>query len=275
MPQPIDLAFALTLQPEKAIEYFRAKGYAVTWSWRELWQQAQAKAFTVAGVMKMDVLQDIRQSVDDALAKGETYAGFEKQLQPILERKGWWGRGAQIDPETGEMAGKGLTPHRLATIYQTNLQTAYMAGRYQAQMANVQNRPYWQYVAVMDRRTRPTHAAMNGLVFRADDPFWSSFYPPNGFRCRCRVSALDGADLKSDGLALSSSQGRLSEIDVPTSRKPDAPTAKVTRFEHAPGKYVAPDVGWSYNPGKAAWKPDLAQYPADLARQYRDRNPGK
>lgn len=274
-PSEIDLLFAFQLTPEKAIQYFRQKGYAISWSWLDVWQQAQAKAFTVAGVMKMDVLQDIRQAVDKALAKGQTYADFKKSLIPTLQRRGWWGRHAQTDMETGEMAGKGLTPWRLKTIYQTNLQTAYGAGRYNAFMENVQARPYWQYTAVMDRRTRPTHAAMHGLVFRADDPFWDSFYPPNGFNCRCRVRALDGENMKERSLDLSSSKGRLSKIDVPTSPRPDAPTAEVTRFEYAPRKYVAPDAGWSYNPGKAAWQPDLGKYPADLVKHFNDRTQGQ
>lgn len=274
-PSNIDILYALQLPPEKAIEYFRQKGYAISWSWLDVWQEAQAKAFTVAGVMKMDVLQDIRQAVDKALANGQTYSDFEKALIPTLQRRGWWGRDAQVDTRTGEVKGKGLTPWRLKTIYQTNLQTAYMAGRYKAFMENVEARPYWQYTAVMDRRTRPTHAAMNGLVFRADDPFWESFYPPNGYNCRCRVRALDGDNLKERGIDLSSSKGRLSQIEVPTSARTDALTAEVTRFEYAPQKYVAPDPGWSYNPGKAAWQPDLSKYSPDLVNQYNDRNPGK
>lgn len=274
MATQIDLAYALTLPPEQAIAYFREKGYAITWGWQELWQEAQAKAFTIAGVTKMDVLMDIRQAVDTALAKGETYSQFARDLAPVLQAKGWFGRGAQIDPETGEMPGKALTPWRLKTIYQTNLQTAYMAGRYKTQMENVAERPFWQYVAVMDRRTRPSHAALNGLVFRADDPFWQSFYPPCGFNCRCRVRALDRENMDSRKLLLSSSQGRLSEIRVPTSQHPDAPTVPVTRFQLAPGKFVAPDPGWNYNPGRA-WKPELEKYPTDLVRQYRDRPQGQ
>lgn len=268
MASEVDLAFVFQLPPEKAIEYFRQKGYAISWSWLEVWQEAQAQAFTVAGVMKMDVLQDIRQAVDSALANGQTYADFEKALIPTLQRRGWWGKNAQTNTETGEMAGKGLTPWRLQTIYQTNLQTAYQAGRYKAFMGMVEDRPFWQYTAVMDRRTRPSHAALNGLVFRADDPIWQSFYPPNGYNCRCRVRTLDGGTMQDRGLDLSSSKNRLSEIRVPTSSEPNAPKAAVTRFEFSPGKYIAPDVGWSYNPGQAAWQPDLAKYPKDLRDQY-------
>lgn len=271
-PSNLDLLYALQLPPEKAIAFFRQKGFVISWSWLDVWQDAQAQAFTVAGVMKMEVLQDIRYAVDGALAHGKTYADFEQGMISTLQRRGWWGKHAQVDPETGEMTGKGLTPWRLKTIYQTNLQTAYMAGRYKAFMENVQSRPYWQYTAIMDRRTRPSHAAMNGLVFRADDPIWNSFYPPNGFNCRCRVRALDGENLKERKLDLSSSEGRLSMRDVPTSPRPDAPTVTVARFEHSPNKYTSPDPGWSYNPGKAVWQPDLSKYPSDLVKQYRDRS---
>jgi len=272
---PVDLSFALTLPPEKAIAYFQAKGYAITWRWTDLWQEAQAKAFTVAGVTRMDMLQDIREAVDKAISSGTTYADFEKTLVPILQAKGWWGRDAQTDKETGEVAGKGLTPWRMKTIYETNVQTAYAAGRYKRFMDNVADRPYWMYSAVMDRRTRPSHAALNGLVFRADDPFWDSFYPPNGFRCRCSVRALDAEDLKSRSLELSRAQGRLDSVEVPVSRHSGAETVEVARFEYAPKKFITPDPGWSYNPGKTAWQPDLGKYSGDLVKQYDARNKGR
>lgn len=81
------------------------------------------------------------------------------------------------------------------------MQTSYMTGRYATQMDNVDNRPYWEYVAVMDSSTRPEHAMLNGMVYRYDDPFWKSFYPPNGCNCRCRVNALSDYRLKQKKLA--------------------------------------------------------------------------
>ena len=41
MPK-VDLAYCMTLPPRKAVEYLKNKGYAVTWDWEELWQEAQA-----------------------------------------------------------------------------------------------------------------------------------------------------------------------------------------------------------------------------------------
>lgn len=254
MPAP-DLAFAIGLEPAAAIDYFRAKGYQIGFSWQDVWQEAHAKAFTVAGVMKADVLADLRGGVADALAKGSTRAEFSQAMEALLRQKGWWGKDAQTDKATGEMHGKGLTPRRLATIFDTNIQTAYAAGRYRALQANVADRPYWQYVAVLDSRTRPRHRALNGRTFRHDDPVWGAIFPPNGFRCRCSVRGLVRGDLQDLGIDLSSSAGRLSDIEVPTSRKPGAPTARVTRFEMSPGEYFAPDPGWNYNPGAASLKP--------------------
>ncbi|URL07494.1 hypothetical protein L4F92_05200 [Avibacterium sp. 21-595] len=40
---------------------------------------------------------------------------------------------------------------------------------------NVDSRPYWQYSAVNDDRTRPSHSAMNGLVYAYDDPSGTPF----------------------------------------------------------------------------------------------------
>uniref|UniRef100_UPI0018AC3C76 phage head morphogenesis protein n=1 Tax=Burkholderia pseudomallei TaxID=28450 RepID=UPI0018AC3C76 len=180
----VDLAYAIGLEPEKAIAYFESKGYQIGFRWQDVAAEAHAKAFTVAGVMKLDVLQDIRRALATSLKTGTTFDEFKQQLSPILERKGWLGQGMIVDPDTGEIEGKRLTPRRLQTIFQTNMQSAYMAGRYATQLEQVDTHPYWEYVAVLDSRTRPAHRALAGAIYRYDDPFWLTFYPPNGYRCR-------------------------------------------------------------------------------------------
>lgn len=265
----VDLSAVFGMPPEKAIEYFRAKGYAITWSWQDLWQEAQARAFTVAKVMNIDILNDIRSALDDALNNGTTFHEFQKKLTPILQAKGWWGKTEHINTLTGEIGTAQLgSPRRLKTIYQTNLQTAYMTGRYRSMMENVGTHPYWQYVAVLDGRTRPTHRAMNGRVFRYDDPLWGAMYPPNGFNCRCRVSAISEFESKRDGITVESSDGKLIEHDI---RMKDGSTVpgKALRIKvDGQNKLFAPDAGWSYNPGRAAFQPELDKYDYHVARQY-------
>ena len=200
LSDPVDLSYAIGLDPAEAVEYFRGKGYQITWNWMDMWQEAHAKAFTVAKAMKLDILQDIRQAVDGTISKGLTFEQFQDQLMPILKQKGWWGKLLTEDGKTVQLG----CPHRLNTIFRTNMQTAYMAGRYKQQVENADDRPYWQYVAVMDSRTRPEHTMLHGKVFRFDDPFWKTHYPPLGFRCRCRVRALTAKQVKDRGLTVES-----------------------------------------------------------------------
>ncbi len=258
----VDLLYAIGLPPEKAIEYFKNKGYAFSWSWRDLWQEAQARAFTVAKAMRLDVLQTIRDEVQKALDEGLTFADFQKDLEPKLKALGWWGKEEHIDTTTGEVTQAQLgSPYRLQTIYRTNLQTSYMAGRYRDFMENVDARPYWQYVAVMDSKTRPTHAALNGLVFRYDDPFWDTHYPPNDWNCRCRVRALSDRDIVKRGLDVSTGEGHLTNETVMSRGKP----VDVTVYS-AGNIRMAPGPGWNYNPGAVDWKPDLNRYDPDIRK---------
>ena len=126
----------------------------------------------------------------------------------------------------------------------------YQTGRYKTQIENTDNRPYWQYVAVLDQRTRAEHAQLHDLVFPHDDPFWSSFYPPNGWRCRCRVRALSPRNVKKRNLYVESSSGRLSQEDRLVSKKSGQYQPVTVYTDPLTGKQIAPDVGWSYNPAK-------------------------
>ena len=251
MPDLPDLHFAIGLPPERAIAYFKAKGYAITFDWHEHLATAQAKAFTVAKCVKLDILADIRDAVQKALDEGMPLRQFQKELTPKLQAKGWWGRQEITDPRTGEVRRAQLgSPWRLRTIYETNLATAYAAGRYREQLENAEDQPYWMYVAVMDARTRPAHAALSGRTFRYDDPFWGSFYPPNGWNCRCRVRAMDGDRLARKGVKPESSAGRITHEDVRVSR--DGRTARMAIFEDRKANVrMQTDPGWAYNPGQA------------------------
>ncbi|WP_174991164.1 phage head morphogenesis protein, partial [Pandoraea anapnoica] len=256
----IDLAFAMGLPPEKAIEYFRSKGYKIGFRWQDVAAEAHAKAFTVAGVMKVDVLQDIRQALDKSLATGTTFEQFKRELGPVLERKGWLGKGMIVDPATGEIEGKRLTPRRLQTIFRTNMQSSYMAGRYAAQMEMADTHPYWEYVAVLDGRTRPAHRALAGAVYRYDDPIWQTIYPPNGFNCRCRVRTRTAAYVEQNGVPVRNSDGHMVEVQIVDRTGQTQPA--LAYKDPATGKKLMPDPGFGANPG-AKWAAPFTPPPMD------------
>ncbi|RUA57242.1 phage minor head protein [Pseudomonas aeruginosa] len=130
-----------------------------------------------------------------------------------LERKGFAITWNWHDVDAATQLG---SPRRLDTIYQTNMQSAYMAGRYAAAYEARETHPYWMYVAVMDGVTRPSHAALHGKVFRWDDPIWQHITPPNGYNCRCRIVALTEAAVRRRGLTVESSQGKTGQVTVET-----------------------------------------------------------
>lgn len=244
----INAGFAMTLPPDKAMAYFQSKGMTPTLIGQALQDEAHAVQFAVAGITKLDVLNDIHQGLHHALANGTTLSQFKAELEPLLQRKGWLGRGLVADQD-GVLQGKQLMPYRLDTIFRTNIQSAYAAGRYQQQMRTVSTRPYWEYNAVMDRRTRPLHAALNGRVFRWDDPIWQTIYPPNGYNCRCWVRALTAAQVKAHPIGLESSVGRLVTVQQPYGTGGETRPVIAYRDPKS-GQLLVPDAGFHLNPGK-------------------------
>ncbi|WP_336845216.1 phage minor head protein [Providencia rettgeri] len=260
MPQPVDLGYAATLEPALAVDYFRAKGYDITWNWQEANAASHAKAFTVAKAARLDILETIRAETDRAISQGITEHEFKQTLTPRLQAQGWWGKQVIVDSDGGAEVVQMGSPSRLSTIYRTNVATAYQAGRYQQQLASVETHPYWQYIAILDGRTRKSHAAMHGRVFRWDDPIWDKLYPPNDWGCRCRVRALTEAQVKRMGLTVESSTGALQTQQVESGvdkRTGEIYESETTTFSRG-GQSMTTGAGWSSNVGQSAMGADVA-----------------
>ena len=219
------------LKPKEAIKALEDKGYEITWSWREQLKLNNAQVFTVAKAMKLDVLQDIRDSLDNALKNGLSFGSFKKELRPVLEAKGWWGKQV-LDGEVVQLG----SPSRLQTIYRTNMGSVRNVGRWEAFESNKANRPYLMYDAVMDPSTRDEHAALNGVIKHIDDPFWDTWMPPNGYNCRCTVRALTPEQAEERKV-----------VKVP--------------------KDIKPDEGFDHNPAKQRWEPEAQDYDKDIAKR--------
>lgn len=64
--------------------------------------------------------------------------------------------------------------------------SAQMAAKWE-QFAEDGDRYNLQYRTAGDSKVRPAHAALNGVTLPPSDPFWQTYYPPNGWNCRCNV----------------------------------------------------------------------------------------
>jgi SPP1 gp7 family putative phage head morphogenesis protein len=229
------------LEPTAALKWFREKGYALTFDWRDMWAEQHARAFTVAKATQLDVLADLREAVDNAIKNGTPTAQFSKQLRPTLEAKGWWGEQEQVDPATGESKLVQLgSARRLKTILETNLRQSQAAARWERVERSAKERPYLRYVCVLDGRERLEHRKWHGTILPWDDPWWDQHAPPNGWGCRCKIIQLSERDLARFGF----------KVDA------KAPPVRYDAFENErTGQVVRVprgiDPGFGYNPGKA------------------------
>ncbi|MFW5920370.1 MAG: phage minor head protein [Polyangiales bacterium] len=250
----------LDLPPERALEFFGRKGLNTSFAWQDLLRTEHDAAFTVAKMMDVDLLREMREAVDDAIADGMTLAEFRERIRPTLVERGWWGRATMEDPLTGEMTDVQLgSTRRLRTIFNTNLRTSYAAGHWSAIEDTMDEAPYLLYDAVDDEATRDQHRQWDGTVLRADDPWWDTRFPPNGWGCRCSVIQLDDEQLQA--------MGKSGPDRPPRQRDREWTNPRTGEVEVVP---EGVDPGWNYHPGRAR-----ADEVRDLlAQKIRQAGPG-
>lgn len=187
-------AIAWDMVPEpvhftEATDFFRSKVDMPTKAWTDLRYGAHARSFSMAGATSMALLSDMRASLQKAMEDGTTLEEFRKDFDKHVEQHGW--------------DYKGGRNWRSRLIFEVNINMAQAAGHWEQIQRLKESHPYLRYVIIDDDRTRDEHRVLLDIVLPVDHPFWSTHYPPNGWRCRCFVEMLTKRDLKSYGLSVS------------------------------------------------------------------------
>jgi len=223
--------------PPEVIAYLESKGIRPEFSWADVWQEEHLAAFTVAGVMEADMLEDIRQAVLAAVKEGLPYKAWEKRMGAILADKGWLKRRTVKDPITGAEKDVELgKPRRMRTIFETNTRQARSAGQWGRVQRDKTFLPYLEYRLGPSEKHRPEHAAFDGLILRVDDPFWRTHMPMNGFGCKCGVRQLSAREGAARG-------GPHTLPALPTRGWVNPRTKKTLQVP------FGVDPGFAYNPG--------------------------
>ena len=248
----VELKSAFYMEPEEIVDFFKSKGLTPSFDWQEVYAEAHAKAFTVAKMTELDLLKDTKNLLEKSIKDGVSYSQFKKEATQLFEKKGWVGFKEVVDPNTGEKKVVELgTPRRIKKIFDCNINSAYSVGRFKQQLEEVDVAPYWQYMAIMDSRTRAEHKAMHLKVFRADDIFWSQFYPPNGWGCRCFVRNLTKNEVQKQGLTVEKTEGKFSTETIKVgNEEKEVPVFNVN--DGGVEKHLIPDAGWETNLGVKA-----------------------
>lgn len=218
-----------SLPPEEAIASLRRRVAMTKGEYAKLSAKERAQAFTVAGVADLDVISDVLKAIDDAVSQGLLFEEFVDQIGAKLEAA--WG-GTVANPSA-----------RMETIFRTNVQSAYAAGRYDqaTDPDTLAVRSYWMFSAILDGRTTPTCEACDGIVRPANDAFWFAHEPPCHFNCRSTVITLSEDLAREEGIS-----------------------------EEPPGWFAPAAKGFG-GPPDLAWKPTPTDYPNDAWREFHSK----
>jgi len=245
------LLSALNLPFKEAIAFFRNKVSIPAERWNDLWLDMHSQGFMIAGAMKGELLSDIRDAVDQAISNGITLADFRKQWDLIVERHGWQYNGGRN--------------WRTRIVYETNTRQAYNAGRWQQATDPdvLKTRPYLIYRHGDSAHPRVLHLSWDGTCLPADDPWWGTHTPQNGWGCKCKIFSGGERDITRLG-----DKARLK-----------APNDGDYEWTDKQGRtFTIPngiDPGFQYNPGVAAQKSKqileerINQLPSGIAEQIK------
>lgn len=172
--------------PTEAIKWFEELVPLTKEDLAKLAREATAKAYTIAGIEDRDVIKRVQDKVSEYLKEGKTLADWKKDYAQIREEAG-------LDPVKGYQA---------EATFRDSTHRAYGAGRVRAANAPEVKEHVWgyEYMATMDDRTRPEHAALNGFTAERDDPFWISHTPPWEYGCRCVAVAVTKLAAELEGI---------------------------------------------------------------------------
>lgn len=172
------------VDPVAAIQAARQRRAVGPDKWKAMTGQERAAAFSYSYAPNYQLVQRARTLINEAVAEGGTYEEFRHRM-------------AQ---EYGRMGLAPMENWYAETIFRTNVLSAYGRGRWEQIMQPGMESyfPYLRFVTAGDESVRPEHAILEG-VYRRDDDFWATHWPPLDFNCRCSAQVVSEGRLKERG----------------------------------------------------------------------------
>ena len=164
-----------TLPYAEAVEYLRKRDVLNKVDYDKLSAQLKFRAFTASRISDGALLKRINVELIKNIEAGNGLKDFLGMTKTdVLSKVGLGSAGGWY----------------WETVYRTNVQTAYNAGR---MMGYEQDKPLaLELVVIDDARTTDycRQYAGKGFILPYDDPFWKTHIPPFHFNCRTTVRAI-------------------------------------------------------------------------------------
>lgn len=163
---------------EEAVKFLEQKMPITKDEWKLLEPKARFRAFTVAKLGSATLIDTVKQQLLGVLEDGQGYAEFWNRIKQTVENDV-----SKIKPGYWE------------TVFRTNTQSAYVAGKLQ-QFENSGVAAY-QLMVIEDVRTsRICRNLLNknsgyGIILPVKHPFWQKYgFPPYHFNCRSSIRGV-------------------------------------------------------------------------------------
>lgn len=184
----------------EAAKHFESRAAVSNEEFDRLSKAAKEKAFRILNVNKARLIQAARDTIKRAIESGSDYGETIRAISDML-------------------AAEGEAGPSIARLRQTFLHHAHRAyADAQWKSLNdpdvVEAFPFLMYRSLGDTSVRATHAALDGLVFRRDDPFWDRFRPPWEYGCRCYVDPVSAEEVEAKGIKLANDEYVRKQLQV-------------------------------------------------------------
>lgn len=168
---------------DAAVKFFLEKNIIKKPEFLKLDKKVRKYAFTVARTDSEDFLEKMKKNLSDTLQGIDVITG-KKLNKPAVNVIDW----GEMVKQYFEMHGMApLADWHLKIVFLVNMRTAYNEGETAMMKETDKDEfPLWEFIAILDERTRPEHARLDGFTAPPDDPIWNKLAPPLDFGCRCR-----------------------------------------------------------------------------------------
>lgn len=126
----------------------------------------RTNVYYFSGAKSYQQVREVSSQLGNIFNKGQSISDFKKEAMKILVN---------------------YNENYLTTEYNFAISQGLSASKWNEIEAGSKQFPYLTYHTVGDGRVRPEHASLDGITRPVNDKFWSKYYPPNGWNCRCTV----------------------------------------------------------------------------------------
>ena len=138
-----------------------------------LQRRSVVDAFKILEGISQPAEQAVRDTIAQTIAQGLPTKTAKQELMKTFQRLGISAR----------------NHFHLETLVRTHTQLAHSAGMWGELQEPEIDEILWgfEYSTVGDNRVRDDHDVLDGTTLPKEHSFWDTFFPPNGFNCRCQA----------------------------------------------------------------------------------------